>query len=211
MKSKVFDPQAYEIAIRRVVEDGDVLFKATVRELPDVAVFEGTYNAAYDEVVCVIRELHKQSVEQGRPFPEPSEVEEEFSGRITLRLIKTVHRRAAIAAHREGVSLNHFLSSIVSIHVGALFGSFPSVAPTFVAGVSDMTLYQGGTFSGGTRWLIQGETFGSHEETSVLSGDVIAAYDIGRSRVKTRELLNLVKTTQPRPLLPSELENSNSH
>lgn len=157
MKTTSFDPQAYEIAIRRVVEDGEVLFKGTVKELADVEVYEKNQRAAYDAVVCVIRELHKQALDHGRPFPEPSEVQEEFSGRITLRLTKTVHRQVALAAEREGVSLNHFISTVVSTYVGALFGGYPSHAPTFVHPV-DGAVQRARMLSGtGTTWVVQGK------------------------------------------------------
>jgi predicted HicB family RNase H-like nuclease len=211
MKTKSFDPQAYEIAIRRVVEDGEVLFKGTVRELPDVAVYQESYKDAYDGVVCVIQELHSQAVEQARPFPQPSEVEEEFSGRVTLRLTKTIHRHAALAAEREGVSLNHFISTVVATYVGALFGGYSLKAPTFVT--TDAAFDQVRFHCNASTRRVQERGFAFPQETSVTASDVIQLVGAGSSfHVKTHELLNLVKTTQPRVLLPTELaEKPNAH
>jgi hypothetical protein len=206
MKTKAFDPQTYEISIRRVVEDGEVLFKGTVRELPDVAVYEETYKDAYDGVVCVIKELHRQAVEQGRPFPQPAQAEEEFSGRVTLRLTKTVHRHAAIAAAREGVSLNHFISTVVATHVGALFGTYPSQAPALMGAVHT-TFERARLLCNTTTRLFLGQESRHPEETSLLGKEIIDLLGTGNVRVRTHEIFSTVKTTQPR-LLPSETSNT---
>lgn len=41
------------------------------------------------------------------------------SGKVALRLPKSLHRLAALYAAREGVSLNQFLASAVAERVGA--------------------------------------------------------------------------------------------
>lgn len=46
--------------------------------------------------------------ESGQSVPEPMG-DREFSGKLVLRLPESVHRRAAIRASREGVSLNQLL------------------------------------------------------------------------------------------------------
>lgn len=56
--------------------------------------------------------------EQGQEVPAPS-ANAGYSGKIVLRLPKSIHRRAAVMAERDGVSLNQFLVSAVSSRVGA--------------------------------------------------------------------------------------------
>ena len=62
------------------------------------------------------------ALDEGAEVPPPM-LHSEFSGRVTLRLLPSVHERAAIMARREGVSLNRLLSNAVSHYVGYLGGA----------------------------------------------------------------------------------------
>ena len=70
-----------------------------------------------DEAVENLREAKERwietSLEQGMPIPEPSDAET-YSGRLLLRLPKTLHGRLAKDAKRDGVSLNTYLVSLLS-------------------------------------------------------------------------------------------------
>lgn len=117
---KTIDPQDYEISIRKVREDSETVFRATVRELPDVAVYEDTYAAAYDVVCDVIRNLYEQAKEQKRNFPAPFADDSNFTGRVTLRMPKNLHRQIATVSRAEGVSLNHLITTALATYVGTL-------------------------------------------------------------------------------------------
>jgi len=54
---------------------------------------------------------------RGQNVPEPFE-ENEYSGKLVLRLAKSVHQKAAAASRRDGVSLNTFISNCVAEHLG---------------------------------------------------------------------------------------------
>ena len=42
----------------------------------------------------------------------------DYSGKLVVRLPKSLHRRAAYAANREGVSLNQFIVSSIAEQIG---------------------------------------------------------------------------------------------
>lgn len=46
-------------------------------------------------------------LEHGFPVPEPKDIEE-YSGKFNLRLPKSLHKRLAMEASQEGVSLNQY-------------------------------------------------------------------------------------------------------
>jgi antitoxin HicB len=48
------------------------------------------------------------------PLPESMREEKEYSGRILLRLPKSLHRKLAKAAKEEGVSLNTYIINLLS-------------------------------------------------------------------------------------------------
>ena len=52
--------------------------------------------------------------EHGKSVPPPIVPMDDYSGRVTLRLPKTLHRALAMAADEEGVSLNSYLVSLLS-------------------------------------------------------------------------------------------------
>lgn len=58
------------------------------------------------------------ALEQGQSIPEPS-TSRGFNGRIALRLPRSLHRRAAVFAEREGISLNQYIVASVSMMVGS--------------------------------------------------------------------------------------------
>ena len=114
-----FDPHSYSVLTRRVHEDGEAIFKATVKELPHVAEFGETQAKVYDLAIDTIEGLHKMAGEMGHDFPDPIVEDEDYSGRVTLRMPKSLHRSVASTAEAEGVSINHFLVTAITEKVTA--------------------------------------------------------------------------------------------
>lgn len=52
--------------------------------------------------------------EKGRAFPAATVPVDDFSGRVTLRLPRSLHRALTEMAESEGVSLNRHLANILS-------------------------------------------------------------------------------------------------
>lgn len=109
------DPSDYSITVRRFYEDETHAYKATVRELPHVLGLGSTYAEAYEMALEAIEGLQEMATEDGAPFPEPAqEGSTEWSGRVTLRLPKSLHRQATEVAEDEGVSFNQFLVTVIT-------------------------------------------------------------------------------------------------
>ncbi len=116
------DPHAYNITIRRDTFEGEVLFEARVKELPDVAEYGETYEEAYGLAMDTIETAAKAFAEQRRAFPEAVVPAEEYSGRVTLRLPRSLHRALAESSDTEGVSLNQHLVNVLSYYSGFAAG-----------------------------------------------------------------------------------------
>ena len=109
------DPYAYNITVRACEFEGEPLFEARVKELPDVREFAGSAQEAYALAIDTIETAAAMFAETGRPFPLPVRPQDQYSGRVTLRLPKSLHRALANAAEDEGVSLNqHLVTALVS-------------------------------------------------------------------------------------------------
>lgn len=112
----MFDAHAYTIRTRRVAdESGEVMFKASVAELPHLATYESSAQEAYDVLIEDIEALHTSATALGHSFPEPqAEADSIHSGRITLRLPKSLHRKLDEQAKVENVSLNLHIVTLLS-------------------------------------------------------------------------------------------------
>lgn len=111
----------YNITIRRFIEDDQALFEARIRELPDVAEYADSAEEAYELAIDTIETLAEVHAEQDRELPPPHVPCEDYSGRVTLRVPKRLHRNLSIEAEEEGISLNQYLVAVLSYHSGAAF------------------------------------------------------------------------------------------
>lgn len=128
-----FDPEAYTITVRKETIDGEKLYVGKVAELPDVMAYEDSYEYAHTVLLEAIASLKEIANEQMRTFPVPFEAEGEYSGRVTLRITKSLHKSASLMADREGVSLNQFLNTVIAEAVGERKGKISNVATALTA------------------------------------------------------------------------------
>ncbi len=116
------DPYKYEVGVKKIIDEGEEFFQGSVKEFPDLTVFSETYAEAYELMIDAIRASIDFLAEQGKRIPEPLESVENYSGRVTLRMPKTIHREIAVSAKEDGVSLNQFILNSVTYYTGFIAG-----------------------------------------------------------------------------------------
>jgi len=114
----MIDPHAYNITIRRSDFEGEVLYEARVKELPDLVEYGESHEEAYDLAIDTIETAAEAFSDQGRAFPQAIVPVEGYSGRVTLRLSRSLHRALAEIAEDEGVSLNQHLVNVLGYYSG---------------------------------------------------------------------------------------------
>lgn len=114
----MFEAKRYTISIQYAEFDGEGLYEATVREFPDLVVYGESHNEAYEDVISVIEDACEHLLEQGQVPPEPMQKAELKSGRIPLRVPRSLHTTISDLAEAEGISLNQFLVFVISSYVG---------------------------------------------------------------------------------------------
>lgn len=109
--------ELYKILLSTVETDGGLEYYAEFREFGFCSGCGTTADEAIkdarDNLAIYIEELE----DAGKDVPAPI-VELEYSGRYPLRLSKSMHKKAAECAEREGVSLNSFIAEAVCEKVG---------------------------------------------------------------------------------------------
>ena len=103
---------------RVITPDDSGRYAAQVLEFPGCFAEGDTPEEAYKNLEEAAENWVGSAHSQGMSIPEPF-ASQGYSGTISLRLPKSMHRRAAQYAHRDGVSLNQFLVSAIAARVGA--------------------------------------------------------------------------------------------
>ena len=108
---------------RVVIPEGDGTFRAEIVEFPGCIAIGDTAPDALSSLEDVARLWLEVTIAKGQRVPEPIE-NVSFSGKLVVRLPKSLHKKAANLAAREGVSLNQFIVSSIAEQVGARSSSF---------------------------------------------------------------------------------------
>ncbi len=108
--------QQYSVNV--IWSDVDEDFVATSLEFPGASGFGATWEEAVADVREAILGILDVMEEDGEPIPAPRKIES-YSGRMNLRMPRSLHQELAIAADRDGVSLN----TLILTHLAAGLGT----------------------------------------------------------------------------------------
>lgn len=128
---------------RMVTPDEDGSYFAEIVEFPGCFATGATAVEALENLEGVAVDWVNATIAQGQNVPEPMEAMD-YSGKLVLRMPKGLHKRAALWADREGVSLNQFIVSCVAEHVGSLARPAMTYAQTAFGGMSINVITLGG-------------------------------------------------------------------
>lgn len=113
----------YAILIKAVRIDGEDLYEARIREFPDFVEYGDTAMEAHAVALAHVETLAEVFAQAGRPMPAVLDHQDEYTGRVTLRLPKSLHRDLCVRAEAEGCSLNYYIVSALSFENGcSMFG-----------------------------------------------------------------------------------------
>ncbi len=118
-----FDPESYTITIRKEECYGEILYVGRVAEFPNISSFEETFEDARTLVIDAIQTLKEIADETQVDFPLPYPAPlDELSGRVTLRLSKSLHAKVSRLAAQEDISVNQYLVTAIATYVGEVDG-----------------------------------------------------------------------------------------
>lgn len=118
----MIDAEKYTISVRYGEFEGEYCYEARIKELPTIAEYADSSAEAYALAIDSIETTAELYAEFGRSMPVPSvDKVEDYSGRVTLRMPKSLHYSLAVQAERDDVSLNQLIVSVLSAFHG--FGS----------------------------------------------------------------------------------------
>jgi predicted RNase H-like HicB family nuclease len=103
---------------RTLIPIGDGTYFAEILEFPGCFAEGKNPNEAYKNLEKVAESWIEAALDQGQEIPEPFAIRD-FSGRIALRIPKSIHKQSAKFAEMDGTSLNQFFLTAVAARVGA--------------------------------------------------------------------------------------------
>jgi len=96
--------------------DPDGGFVAEIEELPGCMTQGETSSEVFEAIEDARRGWIQVAYENGQDIPLPREIED-YSGKILIRIPKSLHRDLARTAKQEGVSLNQYITSLLAAGV----------------------------------------------------------------------------------------------
>jgi predicted RNase H-like HicB family nuclease len=99
-----------------IKEDGG--YVASILEFPNCVTEGDSLEDAMSQLEDAMASWVEAALEMGQDIPEPFE-NSEYSGRLTVRLPRSIHKSAALKAASEGISLNQLVVLAVTKEVGA--------------------------------------------------------------------------------------------
>lgn len=104
----------YPVTIHAASEGGYV---AEIEDLPGCLAQGETLDEVYELIEIARRMWLESAYEDGLDISLPR-TERQYSGKFNVRIPRSLHRKLDLLAEREGVSLNQFLVSTLSMAVG---------------------------------------------------------------------------------------------
>lgn len=108
----------YPFIVRQAINDrGKVEWEAQVPDLPGCAAGADSPDQLTELLSDAIDDWIKTAREMGQDIPAPSD-DEEYSGRVTIRMPRYLHRRLAQLAKLNDTSLNLFMVAALALKAG---------------------------------------------------------------------------------------------
>ncbi len=123
----------YQIKLRPLTEEEGGGWLAEIPALPGCASDGETKEKALHNLEDAKRQWMRVALKRGLEIPPSDSVDDEFSGRLTLRLPKSLHRELAVMSTDEGVSLNQLILTILANGMGGVYDPEPAEEPTGAA------------------------------------------------------------------------------
>lgn len=118
----------YPMLLRPLQEDEGGGWLAEIPNLPGCVSDGDTPEEAVRNVLKAQEAWLAVARDLGREIPKPALLPEDCSGKLTLRLPRSLHRRLSLRARIQGVELNELLLHLISCGLGVKVAQLPSGA-----------------------------------------------------------------------------------
>jgi len=168
---------------RTLIPVGDGTYFAEIPEFRGCFAEGQTPNEAYTNLEKVAESWIEAAQDQGQEIPTPFAIHD-FSGRIALRIPRSIHKQAAKFAEMDETSLNQFFLAAIAARVGAeefyerLCNKLEAKFMTFATALPFYTINLNTAWAIGSVNMMKPQTF-SYE----LAGELFASSETNEKKV----------------------------
>lgn len=103
----------YPVVITEFKDDGEHIYKAKIEELPGLEVYAYTIEEVLSELSEAKEAWIQTALGLKREIKEPNDSLSEYSGRTTIRMSRSLHKKLAELAKEENISLNAVINQLL--------------------------------------------------------------------------------------------------
>ncbi len=103
----------YPVVISEFKDAGENVFSARIEDMPGLEVYAYSVEELLRELKEAKESWLETALELKRPIKEPRDSFKEYSGRTTIRMSKSLHKRLADLAEEESISLNALINQLL--------------------------------------------------------------------------------------------------
>lgn len=104
---KYYTSLPYNYLIQPISDESGTYYYGRVLELDGCQSTGETFEKAYNNLLEAMEGWIEVKIEHNDSIPEPI-VDDNYSGKFVIRIPKSLHRKLAIEAEQEGISLNQY-------------------------------------------------------------------------------------------------------
>ena len=177
------NPAQYPVDI--FYSDEDEGFIALAPDLPGCSAFGATRADAANEIQGAICAWIEAAEKAGNPIPEPSKkgVDTLPSGKILLRLPRTLHGQLIEQAQREGTSLNQFLVYVITSNTTAQLVA-TAVTDKLMAAASTANLNTMTSLVGGGLATLTAANMRARNVAAAMTGQITIIGDMAQTATR---------------------------
>jgi len=102
----------YPVVISELEDEGETIYKARIEELPGLVVYAHSLDDVVSELNAAKQAWFETALELNRRIREPNDLDE-YSGRTTIRMSRSLHKKLVELAKTENVSLNAVINQLL--------------------------------------------------------------------------------------------------
>ena len=102
----------YPVVISELEDEGETIYKARIEELPGLVVYAHSLDDVVSELNTAKQAWFETALELNRRIREPNDLDE-YSGRTTIRMSRSLHKKLVELAKTENVSLNAVINQLL--------------------------------------------------------------------------------------------------
>lgn len=124
---------SYKIEMDEITDEGEHYYKLKIPRLPGVVAFGDTMDEALEELQEGKKVWFQKCLLDKITIPEP--INTASSGRVTVRMPKSLHKQLNDFAEEEGVSLNQYIVSLLTQN--SVIGIYDKIGNTLLNKIND--------------------------------------------------------------------------